>query len=337
MSLYKVKLGEKTVEVDGLGGLLKLAQAGELKPDDPVYVPSTARWHYARSIRQLRDHFVEDRAPPPPPRAPAAPRIPSPAVPPERNVVPLRRGTWSPEGRGVEIPVFAYDVDLEAPPVYRNLRLIVLSGGGLLLVFLFWVYLSGYHRYLADAFPDGGIHAPAPVPSRTPIPSPRKIPATARALAPTPVPSQKQPQVIAPLYDAATTLAQVRALKATPAARPDQLGTAMRSDLIKLTVPVHAVAVTAMKSTRDRAVPFKIVVDYAPGSIAAASRAKHRFEIVAYLGRRIGEIPLNAGTIEIHEAQKGKAAMSKTVPVDLAKRVAAGSAEAAEVDALFRR
>lgn len=358
MAQYKVKVGETTMDVDGLAGLVKLVRAGQLKPDDPVFVPSTSRWHYARSIRQLREHFGEGDAVPEPPRQPAATRVSAPlATEPPRaprvarvttnvsadrgegddNVVPLRRGKWTPDGKGVEVPVFAYDVDLEPPAAFKNLRAMVLMGMGLLAVLLFWVYLHGYRSYLEEELPEKAPGSGAPMPAFTQpriAATPRTMPtphaASTHVAAATPVPTATPP-----LYDSAAALQQVRALTPAPVTRVDQLGAAMKSDLLKLTVPAHAVTVSTMKAHVSPA-PFRIDVDYAPGDVGAASRAKHRFLIVAYVGRRVSELKLNAGAFDlVTEAPKKKKPHVVSVPIDLAEKVAAGTASATDVDALF--
>lgn len=407
MSMYKVKLGEEIVEVDGLGGLVTLVREGRLGPEDPVFIPSTGRWHYARSVRQLREHFpaaapapassspspsVSASAPttdaarvPATPRTPAAPtRAPSPPAsssrppsslsppavrpasrerrPPERRarveedtppppraaeVVRLKTGRWTPDGGGVEVPVFAYDVDAEPP---RAFRMTVLASVSLIIGVGIYVYAVGGARVREKAALEhsgAGIATlvpahPTPPPVIEPTPaksrpgraarndaSRGKHPASPPTRA-TPTPSRSTAS-----FDVGRARAEVTGAQETAVSRPDQLGRAIRLDLTRLGVPVHEVAVMTGKGPRNAAIPFHLRVDYAPPAGTHASRLAHdRFVIAAMLGRRIGELRLNVQSIHMRTLSGGRPTDDVAVPVDLARRNFAG-AGADELTALF--
>ena len=63
MSGFKVRLGDQTLSVAGLSELVAMAKAGTLSEEDPVFVPQTGKWHLARAIKPLREHFPPGRPP----------------------------------------------------------------------------------------------------------------------------------------------------------------------------------------------------------------------------------------------------------------------------------
>jgi len=144
VSVYRVRLGDEVVEVDGVAGLVDLVKQNRLGPEDPVFVPASGKWHYARSIRQLRDLFPQQAAKPVP--APRAQPAAEPEEPAGAQVLNLRRGRWTPDGKGVEVPVFAYDIDAD-PPAPLRLGLIVVAG---LLVVAGAVLALTYGNYLGQ-------------------------------------------------------------------------------------------------------------------------------------------------------------------------------------------
>ncbi len=379
MSTYKVKLGEEIVAVDGLAGLVKLVQEGRLAPEDPVFIPSTNRWHYARSVRQLREYFPGTPEPPKEPaKEPAkdSPRgaAPSPpargngsreASPPQptsgppreesrgADVLRLRTGRWSPEGR-IEVPVFSYEVDADPPPGFQWVRLGLVTGSALIVGFFVWVYLSAYAEHIRQFETTGGDEflAPATHDGATPLPAsvagtsksgkknaPRATPAQTKlagvatpvsSAAPSPA-SATQTPAPATAFDEKSALAKVRSTSVTSVKRPADLGPAIARDLTRIAVPVRSIAFVPKKGVSGTAVPFVCVVEYVRGEkIEEATAKKHRYMTVAMIGRRVTELNLRLDSIRFI-AIRGKARSESVISADLARRIADGSASAADL------
>lgn len=360
MTVYKVRRGETITDVEGFAALVQMAQEGALGPDDAVFVPASNRWHYARSIRQLREHFpaVED----PPPPAGKVREMPRDAPqPPQQDdsteathvqdgngadVVPLRRGRWTPDGKGVEVSVFNYEVDLEPPKAAKPLRLIAIVLGSLTIGGAYYLYNTSYAAYqakegerifaasLKGRAPVPGqsakpvartpVNAATPVVTATPVTTP---PVTLVVAAPTPVPL--------PVFDVDGSLAKVRNATVTKVARPDQLAVAIRADLIKLAVPVRAVVLVPGKAGNTKGpVPFDLVVDYSLGDdTTTATHAKHYWMIAGMIGRRANELGLNLRQVSVRSFQGNKVSSTAVLPAALVKGVAGGSTGS---DALLR-
>ena len=325
MSVYRVKLGNEIVDVEGVEGLLDLVKQGRLGPEDPVFIPASGKWHYARSVRQLREHFAIAPPEPPPPKEEEPDEAPS------AQVLKLRRGRWTPDGKGVEVPVFAYEIDAEPP---QPVRLALIALVGILAVALASTWFFGYRHYLDSA----------PIPTGTPPPPTTHIASATLAPAPaTPAPRAPVATAIAastsvplPEFDADAIRRKVSSAKLTPVSRPDALGAALRTDLTRLAIPVHEATLVAVKGARDSAVPFALRVDYAPPEkTSAVALAKARFAIVAMVGRRIGELHLHVQSFHLRTLAGKKIASDVEIPVDLAQRVASGSASRNDVSALF--
>ena len=341
MSRYRVKLGEEILEVDGLPGLIALAVAGRLGPEDPVFIPATNRWHYARSVRQLREYF---------PGAPAS----SPAMQIETRqepepqseesdggdakVLTLRRGRWTADGKGVEVPVFTYDIDADPP---LPLRMFVLTAGGALFVLAVWLYLYGYSAYVerkitAATPPASSVLLPAHSPVSTP-PLPAATTASAagtitRVATPLPAPTPKP----LPVFDGIAVHTRVATEPLNTVTRPDQFGNAMRADLTRLAIPIREIVLVATKGTRDAAVPFALRVDYVPGEKSdAVATAKARYAIVVMAGRRIAQLHLSVKSFHLRTLAGKNVASDVEIPLDLAGRAWSGTAQADEVSALF--
>ncbi len=354
MSGFRVKIGEQTVEVDGLDGLITLAREGRLGPEDPVYLPASGRWHYARSIRQLRELFpgLPD---PPPPRAPAAEPETAGA-----DVVPLRKPRWSPEGRGVEVPVFGYDVDLFRPARSPATRIAFLLAAGAMAIAAIVVYRGVYRRYLDRTLPTPerdrlAVVERTPEPgraARAPVPTDESGPATAAVAAapdappaaapgggePSPGSGEASPRPDAtPLpFDAEAARAKVLALPLGRVERPDQLGDEIKGDLIRLGVPVRAAEIRAERGDVTDLVPFRARVDYVAGEgISTATLDRQRWMVVVMVGRRFVAHDLRVATFRVASWVDEKKVSEVVVPVELARRAAEGAAVAGEVTALF--
>ena len=364
MTIYKVRRGEQVHDVEGFAALVKLAQDGHLRPDDAVFVPASNRWHYARSIRQLREYFPQVEDPPPPPgkvreipRDMVPPRSSGPSASQEEaddaaeatrvgegagaDVVPLRRGRWTPDGKGVQVPVFNYEVDLDPPPAARPLRLVLTVGFALMVGGAIYLYGTGYAEYLDEASQrvekdDVPVRTPTATPPLQAASSgldPASVDAAAAAppeaarpegtpvaaVAPTPVPL--------PSFDTAGSRAKVMQAKLTPVKRPDQLGAAMRGDLIKLAVPVRAVRLAAVKKSRKGPVPFDLTIEYSAGDdLATSTRARHYWMIGAMAGRRASELRLNLRTVTIRTWKGEKRISQVSVPASAVKAISNGGA-----------
>lgn len=341
MSTYKVRRGETTLEVEGLSGLVSLIQQGELGPDDPVFIPATGRWHYARAVRQLRDHFPAGAvtAPPPAPPPPAVEkeegeeerRGDRPAVihAPPANVLPLRplRSRITGPSGASAVPVFSYDVDLDSD-TRKRFRLLFLLAAGAVLIGLTWVYQAGYAAYMRDYGSRIAQATPIPI-APGPGPGPARVPVRA-----TPVPVVAPVATPKPLYDPAEVVAKVKALRSTIPDRPDRLGPAMRADLLKLGVPVHSVVV-AVHGKGSGKLPFACLIEPAFGSLSPKSVARDRYLIVAYAGDRISRTRLNLDLLQV-KSVAGRKMKLVNVPLELARRASAASATEMEVDALFK-
>ena len=369
MTVYKVRRGEVVVDVEGFAALVEMAQAGELGPDDAVFVPASNRWHYARSIRQLREHFPAVEDPPPPEgKVREMPRdAPPPAAPPTRpgfdateatkvqdegtggDVVPMRRGRWTPEGKGVEVSVFNYEVDLETSKGVKPLRLVgivlfALTVGG--AIYLYNTSYAAYQEKEGERLAGGLVGTSAPTPDVTPragssadvsdtdvlatavTPVPAATTSSAVAVAATPVPL--------PVFDTDGALAKVHAAGVTNVQRPDQLATAIRGDLIKLAVPVRAVVLVPGKAGKTKGpVPFDLVVDYSLGDDSTTTtHAKHYWMIAAMIGRRANELSLNLRQVSVRSFQGNKVGSTAVLPAELVRGVANGSTGS---DALLRQ
>lgn len=341
MSRYRVKLGEEILDVDGLPGLVALAVAGRLGPEDPVFIPATNRWHYARSVRQLREYF---------PGVPAS----SPAMPIEARqepephseesdggdakVLTLRRGRWTADGKGIEVPVFSYEIDADPP---LPLRLIVLTAGGTLFALATWLYLFGYSAYVQRrAATETPSTSRSVLPAHSPIPTP-PLRATATPDAPAAVASDAPAQPASapnplPAFDGIAVHTRVATEPLTPVTRPDQFGNAMRADLTRLAIPIREIALVATKGTRDSAVPFALRIDYVPGDKSdAVATAKARYAIVVMAGRRIAQLHLSVKSFHLRTLAGKNVASDVEIPLDLAGRAWSGTAQADEVSALF--
>jgi hypothetical protein len=110
----------------------------------------------------------------------------------------------------------------------------------------------------------------------------------------------------------------------------------MRTDLVKLGVPVRAVSVSAKGKARDQILPFDIVIDESVGGLLPKTLAKQRFLVIAYAGRRISESGLNVESLEVRGLSGPKILTRTKVPVEIARAVASGAATPATVDALFK-
>lgn len=327
---YKVKVGERVVEVEGLSGLVRLVQTGELKADDPVWVPSTSQWHYARSIRQLREHFGKEKEQ----EKEREPEEPSGTG---GEVVPFRRGKWSPEGKGIEVPVFAYDLDMEEPPAWRVTRVLFLLAGGLFALSLVYLYLYGYEAYLSRTL----AQLDAEIPIERELDLPPALPGTTRAVvrsATTPITSATSAIATAPtaaptpLFDEAVAREKVSSARVTKVMRPADLGEAIRADLLRIAVPLRSADCDVPRnSTR-----FVCTLDYATTDADAATRARHRFMILAMTGRRISELRMKVETIRFRSVT-GAGKKAKVVETRVEPRVAIGlwegSAGADAIDA----
>lgn len=370
MTIYKVRRGEEVTDVEGFAALVQMAKEGALQPDDAVFVPASNRWHYARSIRQLREHFAQVEDPPPPPgkvremtreMRESTPPAPDPTAATHVNedgersggadVVRMRRGRWTPEGKGVQVPVFNYEVDLEPPPAAKPLRMIAVIVFALLLGGGIYVYAQGYTEYLAEQaelVETGSRPAPprAPVPAPTPSRAlsqqdgPRDEPtpapaATRAAIAGTPAPAPPTP-VPLPSFDADGARRRVMSATVTPVTRTDQFAKAVRTDLIKLAVPVRNVKLVAGKGKTKGPVPFDLVFEYSLGDDnSRATHAKHYWMMVAMAGRRTVELRLNLRAVTVKSFRGNKLASSAVLPAELVKGVSNGSKGTDEVLARF--
>lgn len=356
-TVYKVRQGEQIRDVEGFAALVQMAQEGRLAPDDAVFVPASNRWHYARSIRQLREFFPAVEDPPPPPgKVREMPREQTNPQhdPSERtvaedgsgnggDVVPLRRGRWTPDGKGVEVPVFNYEMDLDPPPAVKPLRFLVLVGFALAIGGSVYLYHTSYAEYVerqaalleAKMGASSGPVTDLPPPTETRPPQVEETPD--RAAAPTavgfatllPAPATPMPTPAPaglPAFDSGTASSRVMSAKLTPVARVDQLGNAIRSDLVKLAVPVRSVQVLAGKSKTKGPVPFEMVVEYSLSDEGNASLyARHYWMILAMTGRRANETRLNLRSVTVKSMRGTKVSSSAQVTADVVKGVAAGS------------
>lgn len=360
MTIYRIRRGEVVSEVEGFSALVKMAQEGLLAPDDAVFVPASNRWHFARSIRQLREHFppesVVEEPPPPAGRVRDLPRTP-PAEPPPplpsfegfgaqtapgdgesagADIVPLRRGRWSPDGK-IEVPVFNYDVDLEPPAVLKPLRFIAAIVAGLMIGGAVWLYRASQAQSLAQAIEaEGGdgrgvdmpiLERPQPRPIHTVRPrataTPTAVAATATAR-PGVKPAAATPTPL-PEFGAADARTKVLSARVTKVARPDALAAALRADLIRLSVPVRVVKVQAAAKARKGPAPFEVFVEYSHGGLSASARARHYWMLAAMIGRRANELKLNLGTVRVRTVRDGKKLSEVALPPALVRGVASGS------------
>ncbi|HVO30140.1 MAG TPA: hypothetical protein VMV18_05375 [bacterium] len=329
MSVYRVKLGDTILDVEGLSGLVSLVKEGRLGPEDPVFIPSTGRWHYARSVRQLREFFPEGLREPPP--KPAREPEPPPEPEPSGEVVPLRRGRWSPEGTGVDVPVFAYEVDADAP---RPVRLAAIVIAALAVGTAIAVYEVGYAWYYRDRASSMKTIA---LVTATPTPTPRPTAAGSRPTQAVASPTASVRATPTPLQiNIAALRGQVAGVEVARVARPDQLGAAMRADLAKVAVPIHEVALTAGKGARNGAVPFQMRIDYVP--VAGGTR-EHRvrdeYVILAMAGRRASELKLNVDSLRVRTLAGGKPVSDVVIAPALALKAWAGELTAEDVAAAF--
>ena len=365
MTIYKVRRGETVTDVEGFTALVQMAKDGELLPDDAVFVPASNRWHYARSIRQLREHFAQVEDPEPPPgkvreMTREMRESTNPAHDPTEathvqdgdgtggDVVPMRRGRWTPEGKGVQVPVFNYEIDLEPPPAAKPLRLLLFVGIGLALGSGIYVYMRGYARYLeSEAQRAEALIAAGPLltPARTPQPG--QVSATRQQDEPdTPDRGTPKPVVTAgtptpvplPEFDSSGARSKVMNASVSPVTRTDQFARAVRTDLIKLAVPVRNVQLLAGKDKGKvkGPVPFDIVVEYSLGDDGSrATHAKHYWMILSMVGRRASELRLNLRAVTVKSFQGNKAVSSAVLSADLVKGVSGGSRSPDEVLAKF--
>lgn len=390
MSVYRARVGDRIVEVEGLPGLIGLVRAGELKPEDPVFIPSTGKWHYARSVRQLREHFPGAEAAPPGPRTSAPPASrgaekqpgdarpgtsrPAPRPGEETNagtepessdeaqsgatasglaeVVPFRRGRWTPAGKGLEVPVFAYDVDLDGSGNGQAFRLAVLLAVGVVVVAAAYVYVVGYGRYQAslldkvedgqsvwagsagaDAVPEVAEVAPASdeppeggKPARATAPDAASSARSVKSAAPTRTPAARVS------FDAADALARVRGARVTAVRRPDELGDALRADLLRIAVPLRAARFVPDRTPRKaRVAPFVGVLEWTAREDAAAV-SRQRFMVVAMAGRRIDELDMNVSDLVLRSVDaRGKSSETR-IPAELAVRLWRGEADPGELE-----
>lgn len=372
MTIYKVRRGETVTDVEGFTALVQMAQDGQLLPDDAVFVPASNRWHYARSIRQLREHFALVEDPPPPPgkvremtremrESTNSAHDPTEATNVQEgnegsggDVVPMRRGRWTPEGKGVQVPVFNYEVDLEPPAAAKPLRMIALIafaffvGGGI------YVYTRAHAQYLANEAEkfDAERIVPVGTPEQAPLPATRRpvvdggadTPAPAETLVvakatPTPTPTPPPTPVPLPSFDSSAARSKVMNASVTAVTRTDQLAPAMRADLIKLAVPVRKVQLLAGKSKAKGPVPFDLVIEYSAGDAAAAgskaTRAKHYWMILSMAGRRASELKLNLRAVTVKSVSANKVVSTATLPADVVKGVSSGSKGTTDVLSLF--
>lgn len=369
MTIYKIRRGETITDVEGFTALVQMAQDGQLLPDDAVFVPASNRWHYARSIRQLREHFAQVEDPPPPEgkvremtremrESTNLGADPTEATNVQEgnegnggDVVPMRRGRWTPEGKGVQVPVFNYEVDLEPPPAAKPLRMIALIAFGLFVGGGIYVYTIAHAQYLAKEADKLG--ASRTVPVRTPeqatppatnwpvvdgaeTPAPASTLVVAKA---TPTPTPPPTPVPLPSFDSSTARNKVMSASVTPVTRTDQLAPAIRADLIKLAVPIRKVQLVAGKSKAKGPVPFDLVVEYSVGDAAAAgskaTRAKHYWMILSMVGRRAGELKLNLRAVTVKSLSANKVVSTATLPADLVKGVSSGSKGTDDVLSMF--
>lgn len=351
MTIYKVRRGEAVTEVEGFAALVQMAQAGELGPDDAVFVPASNRWHYARSIRQLREHFPQVEDPPPPAgKIREMPREKPRDEPVQDDgteathvaegnggdLVPMRRGRWSPEGKGVEVSVFNYEMDLEPPKAAKPLRLILVTAFALAVGGTFYLYVttkSAFQLAVADGVERGPVSAPTPVPRASARPGTR-VPETplSMATAPPPPPATEVAVAVAtpeplPEFDSGAALEKVRSAGLTSVQRPDQLAAAIKGDLIKLAVPVRRVELVPGKAGKTKGpVPFDLVVDYSLGDeTTRATHARHYWMIAAMVGRRATELKLNLRAVSVRSFSGNKTASKAELPAELVKGVANGS------------
>ena len=351
MSTYKIRRGEEMIEVEGFGALVDLVKRGMLAPDDAVFVPASNRWHYARSIRQLREHFPQVEDPLPPEGKvrdlASAERVPSvqqeddgTAAEPTNvaDVVRLRRGRWTPDGKGVEVPVFNYDIDLTPPPAAKPLRWAMIVGIGVVVGGLIWIYVLGYRRHMEnlgnrsfEKATDVVNATPLPQQSgaRAATPEPRVTMAVA---APTPEPT-RGPAV--PPFDERVARSKVLTAGVTAASRPDQLGPAMKTDLIKLAVPVAAAEVKPVQG-KGKVVPFSMRIDYALGDgVEPALAARHYWMILLMAGRRASESRLNLHSVTVRTMRDGRVTATTTFPPELVTGATNGSAAPEDVLSRF--
>lgn len=345
MAEYKVRIDEKVYRVKGLAGLVKLIQAGRLSPDDPVFIPRTGKWHYARSIRQLREHFAtqtEAETPPEPP--PENPRVarpdfqavrreaesrPAPAVssPPAASesgassqaaadVLPLKRPARRrfESKEPVEVPVYSYDVEAETPSWVRRIFLagIVLIVG---LVLLLWV-ISERQEYAEDVKNNTVLATPRPTGSRV-VRTPRPAGKTTEA-----------PEATADRAAVATPRQATPRNARTPRPKPTQAPVdmrALRRDVNRLPKRTASSIEALEKQMVEDLVRLKVpvrslhikegrargrqVVPFTVEVVYAADDAKanqRRVAVGLVIGRAMAMTRLNVGPVILREHRGGK-------------------------------
>lgn len=256
----------------------------------------------------------------------------------DAKVLTLRRGRWTADGKGVEVPVFSYDIDADPP---LPLRMIVLTVCGALLALASWLYLYGYSAYVekkvaAETPPASSVLLPAHPPVST---APVRADATPNATATiaqvaTPLPPSTPKPL--PVFDGIAVHSRVATEPLNTVTRPDQFGNAMRADLTRLAIPIREIALVATKGARDSAVPFALRIDYVPGEKSdAVAKAKARYAIVVMAGRRIAQLHLSVKSFHLRTLAGKNVASDVEIPLDLAGRAWSGTAQADEVSALF--
>ena len=312
MAEYKVRIADKVYQVSGFTELVELAKSGRLGPKDPVFVPRTGKWHYASSIRQLREYFTEVPTPsaaedsariarpdftparPIDPRGPQAQQAPA-------EVLPLRRP--EPVGDPIEVEVFFYEVDARTPVWLR--RVVLFGAVG---VFGFGLLIGVVMIQEQGARIDENGYEPVSSTRRnvrqfrqveddaTPQPTTRRSDKKSSAAAPTPRPT--------PSVQLAVLRADVKRL---PGGRPksiEGLSQQISRDLTRMKVPVRDVTIRVARTRKKQTVvPYIVVVTYAhkPG---AGDRRRAAIGLV--VGRAMTQSRLNVGTVQLRGHRGGK-------------------------------
>lgn len=318
MAEYKVRIDDKVYKVSGLAGLVQLIQNGRLKETDAVFVPRSGKWHYASSIRQLREHFDARKTQP----SMAAPPVPAPTPTPGPTPTTPPRGNGSANGAGVtraqaprrpvsndpiDIPVYHYEIDEETPAWVRRafLGVIVVFIG----IFLFAWVVTEKQRYAEDIAKNPTLTATKALRTHQPRASRTRPPHTPDEVVvrgtttPKPRTSSAKATPTPVVIDIRTLRSDLNQL---PKRRPSSLAELekqMVEELLKLKVPVRAVKITEPKAKKAAVVPFKVQVAY----VHNKKRADYnRVAIGLVIGRTMEITKLNVGTVVLQEYKQDK-------------------------------